>query len=85
MSHLHVKLSLPDFFLFYSFIVKMCVLLLEVDFLLYFFCLFSMHSYVFSNNLLFKICLYNNHFYVLFFQIFTFLKLYLVFSKLLKK
>ena len=50
-----------------------------------FFSVFSICSYVFPNNLVFKICLYANHLYVLFFQIFTFLNLYLVFSKLLKK
>ena len=71
------------YFLFYSFTVKMQVS--EVYFFSIFFSLFSIHSYVFPNNLVFKICLCANHFYVFFFEIFTFLKIYLVFSKLFKK
>ena len=48
-----------------------------------FFCFFGIHLCIFCNNLVFTICLYGNYIDVLFFQILTFLKLCLVFAKLL--
>ena len=53
-------------------------------FLCIFSCLFGIRLCIFCNNLVFTICLYSNYIYVLFFQILTFLKLCLVFAKLLK-
>ena len=53
-------------------------------FLCIFSCLFGIRLCIFCNNLVFTLCLYCNYIYVLFFQILTFLKLCLVFAKLLK-
>ena len=53
-------------------------------FLCIFSCFFGICLCIFSNNLVFTICLYGNYIYVLFLQILTFLKLCLVFAKLLK-
>ena len=52
-----------------------------VFFAVFFFCLFSIRSYVFPNNLVFKKCLYANHFYVLFFSDIYIFKILLVFQK----
>ena len=57
---------------------------LKLYFLCIFSCFFGIRLCIFSNNLVFTICLYGNYIYVLFFQILTFLKLCLVFAKLLK-
>ena len=63
---------------------KIQVLFSEDIFFMYFFLHFWYRLCIFCNNLVFTICLYGNYIYVLFLQILTFLKLCLVFAKLLK-
>ena len=76
---------LIPFFVFFAHILGQYeYFFLKLYLLMYFFLFFGIRLCIFCNNLVFTICPYSNYMYVLFFQILTFLKLCLVFAKLLK-